>query len=98
MEINGYTCKTTFWQDFSIADRFGKSAVIDTYNRAFKEWKNNIIYITELSLVLNWKIWQHYENNNTLDEVYNRLWRELDDWVFKNKTGDDIKYYIRTTD
>ena len=36
---NGYELQTTFWNDFSIADRFGLSAVQDTFNRAFKEWK-----------------------------------------------------------
>lgn len=34
---NGYQPKTTFWMDFSIADRFGTEAIVDTYERAFKE-------------------------------------------------------------
>ena len=32
--ITGYKPQTTFWQDFSIADRFGATAVQDTFNRA----------------------------------------------------------------
>ena len=32
-----YPYKTTFFQDFSIADAFGLSAVEDTYKRAFEE-------------------------------------------------------------
>ena len=56
----GYTPKTTFWEDFSIADKFGLAAVKDTYNRAFDAWKSDHIYLTELVLVLNWKIGQHY--------------------------------------
>lgn len=42
---NGYQPKTTFWMDFSIADRFGTEAIVDTYERAFKEWyeKNDAI-------------------------------------------------------
>ena len=55
---NGYQPKTTFWMDFSIADKFGIAAIKDTYNRAFKEWKNNHVYLTELVMVLNHKIWQ----------------------------------------
>ena len=39
---NGYELQTTFWNDFSIADRFGLSAIQDTFNRAFKEWKENV--------------------------------------------------------
>ena len=57
VQENGYKFKTTFWSDFSIADRFGLDAVQDTFNRAFAEWKSNVIYLTELVLVLNWKIY-----------------------------------------
>ncbi len=52
---------TTFWQDFTIADKFGKDAVLDTYRRAFEEWKGDYRYLTELVMVLNHKIWEHYE-------------------------------------
>lgn len=50
MAENGYTLQTTFWSDFSIADRFGLPAVQDTFNRAFAEWKKNYKYLTELIL------------------------------------------------
>lgn len=33
-EMNGYEPITTFWQDFSIADKFGNNAIADTYRRA----------------------------------------------------------------
>ena len=39
MKENGNEVKTTFWEDFSIAERFGLSAIQDTFNRSFKEWK-----------------------------------------------------------
>lgn len=48
MRENGYELQTTFWEDFSIADRFGLSAIQDTFKRAFEEWKNNYKYLTEL--------------------------------------------------
>ena len=53
MKENGYEVKTTFWEDFSIAERFGLSAIQDTFNRAFKEWKEDYEFLTELVLVLN---------------------------------------------
>ena len=58
----GYKPRTTFWQDFSIADAFGGDAVTDTFHRAFNEWKDNCVYITELVMVLNHKIaqWFHW--------------------------------------
>ena len=58
MNVNGYETFTTFWQDFSIADRFGVAAIKDTFTRAFNEWKHDYKYLTELVMVLNWKIWQ----------------------------------------
>ena len=42
MSENGNEVKTTFWEDFSIAERFGLSAIQDTFNRAFKEWKRRL--------------------------------------------------------
>lgn len=51
---------TTFWDDFSIADAFGVGAIKDTYNRAFKEWKSDYRYLTDLVIVLNHKCWYWY--------------------------------------
>ena len=42
MKENGNEVKTTFWEDFSIAERFGLSAIQDPFNRAFKEWKRRL--------------------------------------------------------
>ena len=42
MKENGNEVKTTFWEDFSLAERFGLSAIQDTFNRAFKEWKRRL--------------------------------------------------------
>ena len=98
MNVNGYEMKTTFWQDFSIADAFGVSAVKDTYNRAFNGWKENYIYLTELVIVLNWKIWQHYEKNEQLARVYNELWEQADEYACENLKGEEAEYFFRVTD
>lgn len=99
LEMSGYTPKTTFWADFGIAELCGGiKAVKDTFNRAFKEWQNDVVYITELTMVLNWKIWQHYETNEELAHVYNELWQQADEWCLKNLKGEDRIYYLRTTD
>ena len=57
-EITGYDPMTTFWQDFSMADKFGNEAIADTYRKVKAEWKDNYKHWTELCLVLNHKIWQ----------------------------------------
>ena len=94
----GYEAKTTFWEDFSIADRFGIDAVRDTYKRAFKEWKDNYEYLTELVLVLNHKIWQYYEEYPALADVYNELWEQADNYACENLKGEELDYFYQTTD
>ena len=46
-----------FMQDFMIADRFGEAAVRDTYKRAFREWKDNVIadWCTDTIYYAYWK-------------------------------------------
>lgn len=99
MEMCGYEPKTTFWMDFSIADRFGIAAVKDTYKRAFNEWRTNITYLTELVMVLNHKIWEHYRNKNQqLMDLYYGLWEEADEWAMDNLKDDELTYFIKTLD
>ena len=83
--LTGYKPMTTFYEDFSIADAFGVSAINDTYKSAF-------------IMVLNWKIWEHYEKNDAYAELYNDLWRKADEWALMNLRGEALKYYLRTTD
>ena len=98
MDNSNYNFKTTFWSDFSIADRYGIPAIKDTFNRAFEEWKDNYIYLTELVLVLNWKIWQWYETRESYAEVYNDLWEMADQYAMENLHGEEMNYFIETTD
>ena len=94
----GYRPFTTFFEDFSIADVFGVDAIKDTYNRAFSEWKNNYKYLTEFVLVLNWKIWEHYESNKDCAEVYDKLFHEAQDYALENLKGEELSYFYEITD
>lgn len=96
--ITGYKPITTFWMDFSIADNFGKSAVKDTFNRAFEEWKDNYKYLTELVMVLNHKIWEHYETNEPLAKVYNELWEKAQNYGYEHLKDDELTYFWKTLD
>lgn len=99
MNINGYETITTFYDDFTIADRFGASAIKDTYKRAFAEWKTNYKYLTELVMILNWKIWEHYEKgNDTYAKIYNDLWQQADLYACENLKGEELDYFYSTTD
>lgn len=93
-----YEFKTTFWQDFTIADKFGLEAIQDTFNRAFKEWKSDYIYLTELVLVLNWKMWDWSEKDTTIARLYQKLWEKADNYALDNLKGDEMSYFYRETD
>lgn len=96
MEIEDFT---TFNIDFTIADKFGVNAIIDTYERAFNEWKDDYKYLTFLVLNLNHKIWEHYEKHN--DEyatLYDELWRKTDEYAIDHLKGDELHYYINVLD
>lgn len=95
----GYKALTTFWQDFSIADNFGETAVEDTYQRVFKEWKRDYKYLTELVMVLNHKIWQFYhQGDESMARLYNRLWEGADAYAINNLKGEELEYFYKVTD
>lgn len=94
-----YEFKTTFWQDFTIADHFGVKAVKDTFKRAFEEWHDDVVYVTELAIVTNWKCWEHWERgNHALGELYHDLYYEVRNWCLDNLKDDDLYYYWKMTD
>lgn len=98
MEEAGYKVQTTFWEDFTIADFFGVKAIQDTFDRAFGEWKKDYKYLTELILVLNHKIWQHYQSNPDVAALYNSLWKQADLYAVENLKDDELSYFYEVTD
>lgn len=95
----GYRPFTTFWEDFSIADAFGVSAVKDTYNSVYNSWNDNYKYWTELVLILNWKIHDHYKSNNiALAQVYDELWYNARNHALDTFTKDEKQYFYEITD
>lgn len=100
-EAIGYTPKTTFWEDFSTADKFGTEAITDTAENIFEEWKTNIEYLTEFIMVINHKSWEH-ENDPILMELYSNLYYEYDEkaihFIEQTMSDKELNYYFRTLD
>ena len=97
--LTGYKPKTTIYSDFSIADRFGAAAVRETFDRMHNEWKDNYIYLTELTMALNWKIFEHHDTNSQeLEQLYDELWRQEDLYCQEHLQGEELTYYYTTTD
>lgn len=94
-----YETKTTFWEDFAIADRFGMEAIKDTFKRAFDEWKTDIKYLTELALVLNHRACKHYaEDRMRYSALYTELYDKVDAWAYENLSKEDLDYYFNVID
>ena len=87
-----------FMQDFRIADRFGESAIRDTYNRAFNEWKDNVRYFASLVMTLNHLIWFWYKKDESRARLYDELWKKADAYGCDHFKGEDAEYYFRFLD
>ena len=94
----GYKTITTFYGDLTIAEAFGPEGVRETYARVNKEWRDNYKYYPEFVLALNFKIWEHHKTNEPLARVYDELWREADEWIGENWTGEAAQHYFEVTD
>jgi len=94
----GYEVKTTFWEDFSIAEDFGADAIKETYERVYNEWKNDVVYWTELVMVLNHKIWEFYQHEPQIAKVYNTLWLTADEYALNTFKGKDLDYFFSIVD
>lgn len=93
----GYDVQTTYWEDFSIAERFGMAAIKDTYRRALLNTDYKMM--TELTMVLNHKLWNHYEKGNKLlAELYNDLWKDCDNRCCNTFNKEQLAYFYRVTD
>ena len=96
-EMTGYKPISTFYTDFSIADKFGLDAVKETFDRVFKEWRDDVKMGTELAMVMSWKSFEH-QNNSRFCHLYSQLYYKMDNYCCNKYKGEDLKYYLRTTD
>ena len=94
-----YNVVSTFAGDYAIADAFGADAVEDTYRRSMASFSEDIYMLTEMALVLNWAIWRYWElHEQELSFMYDKLWKELDSYIMDHFTGDELQFYLSTTD
>jgi hypothetical protein len=90
--------KTTFYSDLSIAEWCGTNAVDDTYNRVMKSWGDDLEFMCEWVIALNQKIWQHNAGDLVLASLYDKLWREADEYCLNHFKGDDLTAYLDYVD
>lgn len=95
---NGYKMISTFFTDFRIAEEGGIEAVKETFNIAFKGWKHNHVYLTELAIVMSNYSCMHYDTNKELSMTYAELYRKVDEYCMEHLKKDELAFYIKATD
>ena len=93
-----YKFESTFWEEFSIAENYGRDAVKEHYDLVFSQWKDNIKFLTELVLVLNLKLFIWFKVDDDLGKMYEDLYVDADAYALSSFEGDDLHYYLSTLD
>lgn len=95
----GFKFETDVWELFTKAETDDEVDVEELYKKLFRKWKDDVKMITELSMCLNWKLWEHYEKKEeNLAELYNALRMRVDWYAHDVFVWEDAEYYFRTTD
>ena len=96
----GYEPITTYWNSFSIADRYGEEDVKYTFKQLFKESKSDYKKLTELVMVLNHKMfqWSEIPHYKKLSLLYKTLWEKADSYATSHLKEEELSYFYRTTD
>lgn len=99
-KTTGYKPLTTYYEMFSKAEKGGQEEIKKLFDDLFSLNKQaSYQYLTEFSLVLNWKMWYFYEHDNQeTSHYYESLWRKVDKYALDHLKGEGLSYYLRTTD
>lgn len=109
--MTGYEPKTSYWNLFEALEQAseqqndkdgGVQRITDVYETLKKNDKDSAVRITELCMVMNWRInvWYYKEGERAekLAKLYDKLFRDCDRWCCDNLKGEDLSYFFRITD
>ena len=95
----GFKFETNVWELFTEEENKDEPYIEELYRKLFAEWRNDVKLVAELSMCMNWKLWEHYrKHEETLAKLYNDLWIRVDTYAQDVFTWDDGKYYFKVTD
>lgn len=92
-EISGRERKTTFMSDLSIGEwARGWHGVFETTENSVRSWRDNVEFMAEFVLCLNWKSWEHHGRGNVnWSRFYALLFEGVRDLMYDYYEGDDEK-------
>ena len=92
-ETSGRERQTTFMSDLSIGEWCeSKKGVLDTCKNVMMSWKDDVEYMAEFVLCVNWKSWEHHARGNAeWTKFYSLLYEFVRDLVYDYYEGDEEK-------
>lgn len=99
----GYTPVTTLWEQFEEEEHKGMGEVDELVESSFERYKNDIVCLTELIMIINHKSWYWYkQGNNKAARFYSELYHEFDErainYIEANLDDKAMSYYFKTLD
>lgn len=98
--ITGQKPLTTYFTDFSFAEIANNVQVVkDTYDILFNDaLTKGYKHLTELVMVLCYKVWEHYQKNEELYKIYDELYRQTNSYAWSNLKDEELSYFFSITD
>jgi len=98
-EKTGFKFETNVRELFTEAEADDNVDIEELYRKLFREWRDDVKLIAELSMCMNRKLWEHHEKwDESLAELYNSLRMRVHDYALDVFTGEEGAYYFRITD
>ena len=95
----GFKFETDVRELFTEAEKSDDVDIEELYKKLFREWRNDVKLITELSMCMNWKLREHYrKKDESLAELYNDLRMRVHTYAHDAFIWEDAEYYFKTTD
>lgn len=91
-EVQEWREGTTFYADFLMAEAYrgrDPKSLTDTWDRAWKAWKNNAKYMVELCLCMNHLCWKNHGKDETLCQWYADKYHFCHDRIFSDGSEDE---------
>ncbi len=84
-----------FWQDFTQAEKFGKTSIKTRFDLAFEKYKDDFEIMADLTATLELKSKTQKTQNTAFSDLYNELWQKAENYATMNYVGDALNGYLK---
>lgn len=98
-QITEYKPKSAMWNELTMIEKLRNKKVREkAISSMIEAHKNDKELGTELTLFLNWKMWQKSEEGDIeLSKLYQKFWEEIYSHIEWKWKIDDLRYFLEVT-